>query len=68
MNHPETFELNAKDMLKAKVPNFKLEPKDIVYVAQRPWAKAEELLDSATQSFISAFIVTWTGQNIGHFK
>jgi protein involved in polysaccharide export with SLBB domain len=61
LNKPETFVIDAKDMLKAKTLNFKLQPHDIVYVAARPWIKAEELLDSATQSFVQAAVVTWTG-------
>jgi polysaccharide biosynthesis/export protein len=61
LNNPETFVLNAKEILQAKAGNFKLEPRDIVYVAARPWIKAEELLDGATQSFVQAAVVTWTG-------
>ena len=61
LNQPETFVINAKDMLAAKTPNFKLQPKDIVYVAVKPWAKAEELLEGATRSFVQAAVVTWTG-------
>lgn len=61
LNKPETFVLDTKDMLAGKATNFKLQPKDIVYVAARPWVKAEELLDSATQSFVQAAVVTWTG-------
>ncbi|MSU57151.1 MAG: hypothetical protein EXS35_03040 [Pedosphaera sp.] len=61
LNKPETFVLNAKEMLAAKTPNFRLQPKDIVYVAARPWIKAEELLEGATSSFVQAAVVTWTG-------
>jgi protein involved in polysaccharide export with SLBB domain len=61
LTRPETFVLDTKEMLGGQRSNFKLEPKDIVYVAARPWAKAEELLDTATQSFVQAAVVTWTG-------
>ena len=61
LNQPETIVVSASDMLKGKTPNFKLQPKDIVYVAAKPWAKAEELLDNATASFVQAAVVTWTG-------
>lgn len=61
LNQPETFVVNTKSMLAGETANFKLQPKDIVYVAARPWIKAEELLDGATQSFIQAAVVTWTG-------
>ena len=61
LNNPETFALDTKEMLAGRSTNFKLRPKDIVYVAARPWIKAEELLDGATQSFVQAAVVTWTG-------
>lgn len=63
LNKPETFALDTKEMLAGKTTNFKLQPKDIVYVAARPWIKAEELLDGATQSFVQAALVTWTGMH-----
>ena len=52
------------DILAGGAANFKLQPKDVVYVANRPWYKAEELLDSAVSAFITAAIVTYTGQQI----
>lgn len=61
LTKPETFVLDTKEMLGGRTANFKLQPKDIVYVAARPWAKAEELLDNATQAFVQAAVVTWTG-------
>jgi hypothetical protein len=45
--------------------DFRLQPKDIVYVSRRPWVKAEELLDEAAASFIQGAITTWAGVNVG---
>ena len=67
LNTPETFIVDAKAILAGEKPDFRLEPKDIVYVSRRPWARAEEILDSATVSFIQAALVTWTGQHVGPF-
>lgn len=64
LNKPETFVISASDMLAGKTANFKLQPKDIVYVAAKPWAKAEELLDGATASFVQAAVVTATGIHV----
>ena len=64
LNKPETFVLSTSDMLAGKTTNFKLQPKDIVYVAVKPWAKAEELLDNATASFVQAAVVTATGIHV----
>lgn len=65
LSHPETFVVNMPDILAARTPDFKLEPKDIVYVSGRPWVKAEELLDALATSFVQAAVITWTGGNIG---
>ncbi|HEY1171310.1 MAG TPA: polysaccharide biosynthesis/export family protein [Verrucomicrobiae bacterium] len=65
LNKPETFVVDMKDVLAARTPDFKLQPKDIVFVSSRPWAKAEELLDVLATAFVQAAVITWTGGNIG---
>ena len=60
--------MDLKDILDARQPDFKLEPKDIVYVAARPWVKAEELTEVAIRSFVNAALVTYTGRNIQVIK
>ena len=67
LEHPETFVVDAADILKGKNSNFRLKSRDIVYVAQKPWQKAEEFLDAGTRAFIQAFIVTYTGDKVGPF-
>ncbi len=64
LNHPETFVVNATAALSSKEPDFKLQPKDIVYVNYRPWIKAEELLAAAATSFVQAAVVVWTGVKV----
>ena len=54
-------------ILDGKTADFRLKPKDIVYVANRPWALAEQALDDATSAFIQSFIVTYTGAKVGPF-
>ena len=65
LDSPETFIVDAKAILAGEKPDFRLEPKDIVFVSKRPWARAEEILDNATLAFIQAALVTWTGQHVG---
>jgi protein involved in polysaccharide export with SLBB domain len=65
LNQPESFVVNVNDILQARTPDFKLEPRDIVYVSRRPWARAEELLEFAITEFLRAAIVSWTGVNVG---
>ncbi len=61
LTKPQTFVVNAKAILAGEQPNFRLEPKDIVFVSRRPWARAEEILDGATMAFMQAAIVQATG-------
>jgi hypothetical protein len=57
--------VDASAVLSAGATDFRLEPRDIVYVHYRPWIKAEELLDLAASAFVQAAVITWTGGNIG---
>src|SRR6476659_2249829 len=52
LNEPETFVINTDASLDGHLRDFRLQPRDIVYVTHRPWAKAEELGDEFIQSFI----------------
>ena len=65
LNQPETFVVDAAAVLSARAADFKLEPRDIVYVHSRPWIRAEELLDTAVSAFVQAAVITWTGGHIG---
>jgi protein involved in polysaccharide export with SLBB domain len=65
LNHPETFAVNTADIIHGKAPDFKLQPKDIVYVSANPWLKVEDLLDTAARAFLQGMIVQWTTLNVG---
>lgn len=67
LNKPENIVVDAKAILAGEAPDFRLQPKDIVYVSRRPWARAEEILDNATTSFIESAVVTATGFNVRPF-
>jgi protein involved in polysaccharide export with SLBB domain len=67
LSHPQTFVVNTSDILKGKTGNFRLMPRDIIYVSVKPWQYPEDLLDQATQAFITSFVVTYTGDKIGPF-
>ncbi|MDO8539725.1 MAG: polysaccharide biosynthesis/export family protein [Opitutaceae bacterium] len=62
---PEAFKVDAHAALVGKAANFALQPGDIVYVSNRPWIRAEELVDRATSAFVEAAVLTWTGIHIG---
>jgi protein involved in polysaccharide export with SLBB domain len=65
LNNPKTFVINTADILSAKTPDFPLEPHDIVYVHDKPWAYARDLVAGAATSFVQAALVTYTGHYIG---
>src|SRR5207245_2785445 len=45
LNQPETFVVDTADILKGKRTDFRLQPRDIVYVSQNPWVIATEIVD-----------------------
>lgn len=61
---PQTFIVNVKDILAAKEKDFKLQPKDIVYIADRPWAVAEDILKLALSAFVTSATSNWVNLNV----
>jgi len=64
-NHPETFVVDTAAILAGRAKDFKLQPKDIVYVSDRPWQSAVDLLNTAATAFFQSALVTWTGIHAG---
>ena len=64
LERPQTFVVDAANVLTAQSADLKLQPHDIVYVSRRPWARAEELLDEAASAFVTSAVVTWTGLRV----
>ncbi len=65
LNNPETFVINTPAIYDGRTPDFKLQPKDIIYISSRPFIKAEELLDVAATSFIQSAVTAWAGGFVG---
>jgi hypothetical protein len=65
LNQPKTFVIDTWATLDARGLDFKLEPRDIVYVHNRPFIRVEELLDLAATAFIQSATATWANQFIG---
>ncbi|MEM6821346.1 MAG: polysaccharide biosynthesis/export family protein [Verrucomicrobiota bacterium] len=64
LSKPKVHVVNMEAILNGKEKSFKLEPKDIVYVSNRPWAKLEDIIDRATLTFMETAASTWTNANI----
>ncbi len=61
LDRPETFVVDTAAILKGKAPDFKLQPRDIVYVGRNPWVVAGEIVDLAAKAFVQSALVTATG-------
>lgn len=65
LTKPQTFVVDVRKVLKGRGVDFQLQPKDIIFVADRPWARAEELVDVALRSFVQAAAAGWASGNVG---
>ena len=65
LSAPQCFIVNTGDILAARASDFRLEPRDIVYVSRRPWAKVEELTELAVSEFLYGAVTAWTFKNVG---
>jgi polysaccharide export outer membrane protein len=61
---PETFVVNLKNVLAAKEKDFKLKPKDIVYISERPWVEVEDIMKLALAAFTTSASSTWVNLNV----
>lgn len=67
LQHPERIVVDTAAVLAGREPDPPILPKDIVYVAARPWRYAEQLADSAMETFLQSMTASWTSRNIGPF-
>lgn len=64
LNKPETFAIETKDILAGKTRDFRLQPKDIIFVNSRPFIYAEELADRAITVFLQSIVTATVGINV----
>ena len=64
LDHPEKYVVEAANVLAGKASDLKLQPKDIVYVSQSGWVRAEDIIDTAARAFITSALVTVTTQKL----
>ena len=64
LDNPQRFVVNVADILAGRTPDFRLEPRDLVYVSDRPWSRVEDLADMAASAFIRTMVTVWTGNSI----
>lgn len=64
LSRPETFVVNVADVLKARALDFRLQNRDIVYVHERPFARAEELAEQAALTFVQSLATGWANLKV----
>ena len=67
LSHPETFVVDTSAILAGRIPDFRLQPKDIVYVSRNPWVTAVQVLDTAASAFVQSFTVQAVSRKVGPF-
>ncbi len=65
LKNPQTFMVNTGDVLAGKGQDFKLQPRDIVYVSANPWMKLADLVDMAAKAFVQGMLVEATTLHVG---
>jgi len=64
LQKPQTFAVNVAAILSGREKDFELQPKDIIYVSEKPWQRVEDLLEMALNSYVQAMTTTWVGLNV----
>jgi protein involved in polysaccharide export with SLBB domain/capsular polysaccharide biosynthesis protein len=64
LNHPMAYVVDTGAILGARTPDFKLEPKDIIFVNSRPFILVEELTDLAITAFLQSLVTSWVGVSV----
>lgn len=64
LNKPAVFAIETKDILAAKAPDFRLQPKDIIFVDSRPFIYAEELAERAITTFLQSIVTASVGIHV----
>jgi protein involved in polysaccharide export with SLBB domain/capsular polysaccharide biosynthesis protein len=64
LDHPETFAVDTAAIVTGGMLDFRLQPRDIIYVAHRPFVRVEELTDLAATAFIQGLITAWVDTKV----
>jgi protein involved in polysaccharide export with SLBB domain len=64
LSNPDAIAVDTHAILDARAGNFKLRPKDIIYVNSRPFIRVEEVLDLAATAFIQSVVTSVVGVHV----
>jgi protein involved in polysaccharide export with SLBB domain len=60
LEQPKCIIINMNDVLRGREKSTQLEPHDIIYVSEKPWARAEEILGFALRSFTQVAVAAYS--------
>ncbi|MDB6071989.1 MAG: polysaccharide export protein Wza, partial [Verrucomicrobiales bacterium] len=61
----EIIVVDAAAILAGRQTDIFLQARDLVFVSEKPWQQASDILDVALRAFVQTGTATWTGDNIG---
>lgn len=64
LSHPQATIVNVMAAVQGRGLDFKLQPKDIIYVNWRPLSYGEDLADLATTAFVQSIVTSWVGADV----
>ncbi len=64
LQHPEAIPVDTHAVLNARELDFKLKPRDVIFVNSRPFIRVEEAADLAATAFIQSIITSWVGVDV----
>ena len=64
VNHPQLIAVDTRAVLEGKATDFKLHPKDVIFVCWRPFIRVEELGDLAMTAFLQSLVTSWVGVDV----
>ncbi|RYD38372.1 MAG: hypothetical protein EOP86_00955, partial [Verrucomicrobiaceae bacterium] len=67
LEKPTVLVVDTAAILSGKQRDVPLEPLDLVYVTDKPWKYAAEILDLAMRSFVQSVASSWASSNVQPF-
>jgi protein involved in polysaccharide export with SLBB domain/capsular polysaccharide biosynthesis protein len=64
LSHPQAIPVDTTELVAGRRTDFSLQPKDIIFVSQRPFVRVEELTDLAATAFIQGLISAWVDAKV----
>jgi len=64
LEKPQAIAVNLAAILSGREKDFILQPKDIIYVADKPWQRVEDLMQMAINAYVQSMTTAWVGNNI----